>query len=345
MTAQSARRLWPGDFLSETPYARPDRITEVVRAALAGKSVAGPAQGTSLRRFRRFHRPRCCTAPTLLRVVFESAGCLWLRSLKRGVRKMRVLLTLSAARSQARLPLNYNHAVASLIYGILGSASEKFAAMLHDTGFEVAGRRFKLFTFSRLMPRASHVAGGNLVLDDPQVELLISSPLREFVETFVAGLFQSETFRIDREEFHLEAAQTLAAPEFSSPMTFRALSPITETVPEAGREHARFLSVNDSDELWSEIIGRNLSRKYVALHQTEPEDTSLRWEWDREYIEQYESRGKRASVLLSIGSGPEEIKVRGWLAPFTVSGSIELIRLGYEAGYGSRNSIGFGMVE
>ncbi|MGH9830956.1 MAG: CRISPR-associated endoribonuclease Cas6 [Blastocatellia bacterium] len=231
------------------------------------------------------------------------------------------------------------------MYGILGSASEKFASMLHDTGFEVGGRRFKLFTFSRLMPRASHVAGGNLELDQPQVELLISSPLREFVETFVAGLFQSETFRIDREEFHLEAAETIVPPEFTSRMTFRALSPITETVPEPGREHARFLSVNDSDELWSEIIGRNLARKYMALHKTEPEDASLSWEWDRKYIEQYESRGKRASVLLSIGSGAEEIKVRGWLAPFTVRGSVELIRLGYEAGFGSRNSIGFGMVE
>lgn len=39
------------------------------------------------------------------------------------------------------------------------------------------------------------------------------------------------------------------------------------------------------------------------------------------------------------------IKVRGWLAPFTVEGSPELIELGYEAGFGSRNSMGFGMAE
>jgi CRISPR-associated endoribonuclease Cas6 len=35
--------------------------------------------------------------------------------------------------------------------------------------------------------------------------------------------------------------------------------------------------------------------------------------------------------------------VRGWLAPFTVEGSKALIELGYETGFGSRNSMGFGM--
>jgi CRISPR-associated endoribonuclease Cas6 len=39
------------------------------------------------------------------------------------------------------------------------------------------------------------------------------------------------------------------------------------------------------------------------------------------------------------------INIRGWLAPFTVEGSKELIELGYEAGFGSRNSMGFGMAE
>jgi CRISPR-associated endoribonuclease Cas6 len=38
-------------------------------------------------------------------------------------------------------------------------------------------------------------------------------------------------------------------------------------------------------------------------------------------------------------------KIRGWLAPFTVEGSNELIRLGYETGFGARNSMGFGMAE
>ena len=68
---------------------------------------------------------------------------------------MRVKLTLLATQQATTLPLNYNHAVASLIYDTLGHASAAFAARLHDEGFTSDGRRFKLFTFSRLNARAA----------------------------------------------------------------------------------------------------------------------------------------------------------------------------------------------
>jgi CRISPR-associated endoribonuclease Cas6 len=38
------------------------------------------------------------------------------------------------------------------------------------------------------------------------------------------------------------------------------------------------------------------------------------------------------------------IRVRGWMMRFQVSGPPELIRLGYDAGFGERNAQGFGMV-
>jgi CRISPR-associated endoribonuclease Cas6 len=40
----------------------------------------------------------------------------------------------------------------------------------------------------------------------------------------------------------------------------------------------------------------------------------------------------------------EGIKVRGWLAPFAVEASKELIEIGYETGFGRSNAMGFGMV-
>src|SRR5256885_16030189 len=104
---------------------------------------------------------------------------------------MRVKLTLQAAAPTIVLPLNYNHAVASLIYDTLGNASTDFAARLHDEGFRADGRRFKFFTFSRLSIRRSRIQGNYLRLEDPIITLKISSPVAEFVEHFVTGLFQS----------------------------------------------------------------------------------------------------------------------------------------------------------
>jgi CRISPR-associated endoribonuclease Cas6 len=250
---------------------------------------------------------------------------------------MRVRLTLRATKPATTLPLNYNHAVASLIYETLGSASIDFAARLHDEGFKADGRRFKLFTFSRLMPRRSRLTGDRLLLEDPIISVQISSPVSEFVEHFVTGLFQCETFNIAGAQFTLQQAETLTPPTFTDHMGLRAISPITESVRDE-QGGVRFLSTEDD---WSGIMRRNLRRKYEALHGHAPSDDSLRWTWDQTYLAEVSRRGRRASVLTDIRG----IKVRGWLVPFTIEGSPELIELGYEAGFGSRNSMGFGMAE
>jgi len=250
---------------------------------------------------------------------------------------MRVKLTLQATKPATLLPLNYNHAVASLIYETLGQASTEFAARLHDEGFTSDGRSFKLFTFSRLNVRRSRVKENQLLLEDPTITLQISSPLAEFIEHFVTGLFQSESFNIAGSRFTLQQAETLPLPTFTERMSFRCLSPITESVrdEEGG---TRFLSPEDK---WSEIMRRNLLRKYNALHGHAPSDDRLSWTWDQAYLAEANRRGRRASALIDIRG----IKIRGWLAPFTVEGSRELIEIGYEAGFGARNSMGFGMAE
>ncbi|MFL6276006.1 MAG: CRISPR-associated endoribonuclease Cas6 [Blastocatellia bacterium] len=251
---------------------------------------------------------------------------------------MRVKLTLLAVKRNAVLPLNYNHAVAGLIYRTIGNASEAFATALHDEGFEADRRRFKLFTFSRLFVKRRRVVGDRMFLESPEVTLQVSSPVGEFIEHFVSGLFQSERFHIAGSEFTLAEAETIAPPEFSERMSFRALAPITESVRDE-QNRVRFLNLDDD---WSGVIERNLARKYEALYGRAPVREGLHWEWDKVYITEATKRNRRPSVLIELSEGT---KVRGWLAPFTIEGSKELIELGYHVGFGSRNSMGFGLAE
>jgi CRISPR-associated endoribonuclease Cas6 len=251
---------------------------------------------------------------------------------------MRVKLTLLATKRNVVLPLNYNHAVAGLIYRTVGHASEEFASRLHDEGFEADRRRFKLFTFSRLSVKQRRVVGDRMMLEAPEVTLQVSSPVGEFIEHFVSGLFQSERFQIAGAEFTLAEAETIAPPEFTERMSFRALAPITESVRDE-QNRTRYLSLEDD---WSGVIARNLARKYEALYGHAPVYEGLHWEWDQAYIAEAGKRNRRPSVLIEVSEGT---KVRGWLVPFTIEGSKELIELGYEAGFGNRNSMGFGMAE
>jgi CRISPR-associated endoribonuclease Cas6 len=121
-------------------------------------------------------------------------------------------------------------------------------------------------------------------------------------------------------------------------MNFRALSPITESIRDE-QNRVRYLGLEDD---WSEIIQHNLIRKYIALYGREPGDSRLRWKWDEVYITEQAKRNRRPSVLIEVSEG---IKVRGWLVPFMVEGSKELMEVGYEAGFGKSNAMGFGMAE
>lgn len=103
------------------------------------------------------------------------------------------------------------------------------------------------------------------------------------------------------------------------------------------QNRVRYLGLEDD---WSEIVKRNLIRKYIALYGREPADSRLQWEWDEEYIAEQAKRNRRPSVLIEVSEG---IKVRGWLVPFTVEASKELIEIGYEAGFGKSNAMGFGL--
>lgn len=256
---------------------------------------------------------------------------------------MRVRLTLEAIQPKTTIPLNYNYAVTSLIYKTIGNASAGYAARLHNEGYEAEHRHFKLFTFSRIETIRKWRLDDKLLLEDPKIFLHISSPVAEFIEHFVSGLFQTEIFSIAGAQFRFLEAETLPQPEFTSCMRFQPLSPVTESVRDE-QNRTSYLSTEDE---WSEVMQRNLLRKNFALPGRAPSDGTLKWEWDKEFIAELTRRGRCASAMVTIPKAGLErpIDVRGWLAPFTVKGSRELVELGYETGFGARNSMGFGMAE
>jgi len=61
-------------------------------------------------------------------------------------------------------------------------------------------------------------------------------------------------------------------------------------------------------------------------------------EFDQEYLRR---KGEGIYRLVDY----KGTKIKAIMAPFVVRGSPELMEMGYEAGFGEKNSMGFGMVE
>jgi CRISPR-associated endoribonuclease Cas6 len=85
------------------------------------------------------------------------------------------------------------------------------------------------------------------------------------------------------------------------------------------------------DPRYAERMRANLIRKYQALTGSDPSDAELEFGFE----------GQPKSQLVQYKSTHHHC----YMGEFTVTGSEELIRLGWECGFGEANSKGFGMVK
>ncbi len=235
------------------------------------------------------------------------------------------------------LPINYNYLLAGVVYRFLAESDPEYASFLHNEGYAVAEKRFKLFTFSQLMAERRRITGDRIHFGSTLV-WQVSSPVERFLSHFADTLLTEGHLSLGQRQLPVQDVTVPRIPRFRPEMSFRCLSPIVMTTV---REHAGKQSMHycmpDDPEL-SELIRQNLIRKHEAIRGCVPHDDTLTFHFDTDYINR---RNGRVTRLVDY----KGIKIRGVLCPFRVSGSVALIETGYECGFGDKNSAGFGMAE
>jgi CRISPR-associated endoribonuclease Cas6 len=254
---------------------------------------------------------------------------------------MRIRVALSLQKPIV-LPIGHQHMLAGIVYAFLAQGNEEYARFLHDDGYlasldERDHRRFKLFVHSPLRAKRRRVAGSVLQLGPGKAEWLISSPVDDFLTAFAVGLMANGELDLGRMRIPVASVETLPAPSMGVNTRFTCISPIVVSVTERenGVAHTRYLVAGDAE--FGDRVRQNLLAKYAALHGGKlPADDRLTLRFDEEYLSRH-----RGTKLIEY----KGIHVRGMMAPFAACGSPELMRVGYEAGFGEKNAAGFGMVE
>lgn len=255
---------------------------------------------------------------------------------------MRFNLTLSIDKQQFGdiIPLNYQYAASALIYKILSNSGSEFSLWLHENGFQENQRRFKLFTFSRLyIPRYS-IEGSYLKILSDSIEWYISFLPERSTQEFVQGLFKEQQFfelgdRRANIRFRVQGVEILPSPVFKETMTFKTLSPACIVRQEEDGSE-KYISPDHPDA--ASIVKLNLLNKYRAFY-------------GHDFPEEYFPFSLRVltnprSSLITIKEGmPQESKIRGFMCRFELTAPVELMKIMYETGLGSKNSQGFGMSE
>ncbi|WP_321437024.1 CRISPR-associated endoribonuclease Cas6 [uncultured Bacteroides sp.] len=238
------------------------------------------------------------------------------------------------------LPLNYQYELSAVIYKILSSASEEYASWLHDNGFTLDGKRFKLFTYSRLFipSYAIDKKRARIIINSDAVEWYVSFLPEESTEKFVQGVFMNQTFQLgnqsDLVQFHVQSIEVLPAPQFEDEMIFETLSPICISQHE---DSGKTSYLSPSDEWAEESILSSLLNRYQAFY-------GIPYAGAQDF--RFNVLNTPKSVLITFKANtPEETKVRGYMCRFKIKADKELMKIMYESGVGMKGSQGWGMVK
>jgi CRISPR-associated endoribonuclease Cas6 len=239
------------------------------------------------------------------------------------------------------LPASHNYYLQSYIYA---SISRTLAAELHDGGWDYGKRHFKMFTFSSMT--ADHAERVAIVSErDPDQRprpflrlsspcwFFLSSPENRILQELAQGLLSDRDARIGNSLLQLESVAILPPPVFpdgpEAAVGIHTLSPITVYKTDETR-HTTYFSPHDA--AFAPYVRENARRKFTAYVGHEPDLTGFD-------IMPLEERDHPATINF------KGTMICGYTGRFQLSGQGDLLHFLYDAGVGSKNSEGCGMIE
>ncbi len=218
------------------------------------------------------------------------------------------------------LPINYNHLLQSYIYNTL---TPDLATFLHNEGFRVGKKVFKLFTFSKIFGR--YKVDGKLISFSSPFYFYFSTPIQILMDDYVSENFKKEYVRIGNNRVDVQFVEFEEIP-VKSYVVVKTISPIAVYITEGSRRV--YFSPNETQ--FFEIILNNLRKKYYLVFGEEY----------KKNIEILPHSGRWKKCITKF----KNTLIVGWEGKIVINGDEKIVSLALTTGLGSKNSQGFGMV-
>ncbi|MCQ1529180.1 CRISPR-associated endoribonuclease Cas6 [Lutispora saccharofermentans] len=227
------------------------------------------------------------------------------------------------------LPIHYNNIIQAFIYN---NIDNKLSRFLHDKGYITNGRSFKMFTYSRVI--GDWRAEEDRFNFGKKAKLIISSPLDNFCKSVANSMLQSNHLFIGQNSIQTERIQIDNQIVDKDEIIIDTLSPIvvysTFIKPDNSKYTCYFMP-REPD--FNRLVKENLVRKCNAVNTItngigEPNVEVIPLGKVRQHLTYY-----------------KKTIVKGASGRFLIKGRKELLQIGVDAGFGSKNSQGFGCVK
>lgn len=228
------------------------------------------------------------------------------------------------------VPVQYGHLLQGLIYSHMDNPVLR--SYLHEQGFTLEKRRFKLFTFSRLLGREVRYdqAAGRLVFTPP-LRLVVCSPIPFILQELGTGFLRKGQVRLGDARLVVKEFATTDPRVRQDILQVRMLSPVVvySTLSNGdGRRYTYYYS--PFEPRFSALVAGNLAKKHLLIHgrPARTEGFTIR-------PVRVEDRDMKITRY-------KETVVKGWMGEYELHADPGLLQIALDAGLGAKNSQGYG---
>lgn len=227
------------------------------------------------------------------------------------------------------LPIQYNHIVQAMIYNLIDADLGQF---LHEKGFQVERRTFKMFAFSRLRGNYNIDKKSQKIYFEGPITLTVTSPYEEFCNSIATGLLLKQRVMLGNTQMKVQEVIFEKEVVDADEIRIITLSPMvvysTFFRPD-GRKYTCYFQPGEKEH--DVILDNNIRKKYSAFYEKAPPEGNM----------VIKSLGRtRLSVINYKGT-----VIKGYSGRFILSGPTPLLQMALDAGIGSKNSQGFGCIK
>ena len=242
---------------------------------------------------------------------------------------MRIKLQLNSEEEYLLLPLHHSPTIQGMLYKSLPLYLSKF---LHDIGFFYNGRKFKLFTFSKIISEHFIIQKDKKRIKyKTPITLYISSGIDDISKSWGENFIKKDKIILGKNQLYIEAIEVLPKPDFSGEMIIKTLSPITayQTVQKNGKKFYKYY--NPDDKEFETLLKENIKKKYYILKNKK--------------IEDFPFEMKPVKNIRKARIKYKDFLIEAYEGEFKIKTDPEIFKTVYDTGLGAKNSQGFGMVE
>lgn len=232
--------------------------------------------------------------------------------------------------SDIKLNYNYYYELMKEIYKSFEICNSDYAMKIHDEGFKIENKIYKLFNHQLFIENANYTKECIEIEKGSKCKLIISG-VDEIVKNIVFGFLEKGTLELFNNKFAILNVENDKKIKFNNITLYKVRNPIVATRQD---ENKRIIFINPFEEDYYRVLANNLMRKYKLIYNKEYEGEL--------YFDIENTLNIKKRFISNIKSTSKLIGYSDFELYLVADADMQ--KVAYYCGLGSSNSLGMGAV-